>query len=215
MNIKYAVFDMDGTLLDTMYYWRNIYPKFVEMTGYESTVDQKTLDEIQNKTTLKALQYLAENFDCEATRKITESVVYDVMEEYYKSVTGPRIGVFEALEGLKAKNIPMCIISATPTRLVKKALKNAKIEKYFDFILSPDDYPKCKNDPEIFRAAARKFNCDVTELTLFEDALYSMRTAKQLGIKIIAIKEKYELRHLEEIEKTADTVLNDFTEFII
>ena len=97
----------------------------------------------------------------------------------------------EFLEKLKASGAVICMISATPSNLVEKALELCGLRKYFDFIISAEDRKTGKYKPYIFLEAAARMNCDISECTLFEDAIYSLRTGKKLGMKLVAIKDFY------------------------
>ena len=214
VNFKYAVFDMEGTLLDTMDYWRNIVDYYAEMNNLpKPNISEEDAVVAAHLTTYKKIRYIKERYSDEAVKRVTTDDVFDVMEYCYKSGSKPRNGVVEMLETLKQNGIRMCVASATPTYLVEIALKEAGIYDYFEFLLSPTEYPKGKIDPEIFYGAAERFGCDVTEMALFEDTLYSIKTAHSIGMYIIAVYEKYADHLTDKIKSLSDEYYTEFTEF--
>lgn len=214
MKFKYAVFDMDGTLLDTMKYWHDIIPFYAEMKGLPvpAITDEDAIASIHLPYS-ERISYLRERYSDEAIRQIEVDDILKVIGYCYEKYPRPKKGVIEMLETLKKAGVRMCIASATPTRLVELALKQSGIRDYFEFILSPDDYPKGKFTPDIFLGIAERFGCDVTEEVLFEDTLYSIKTAKSLGIKTVAVSDDYCTSSKEEMMSAADIYLEDFSEF--
>lgn len=205
---------MDGTLLDSMKYWRNVFPIYAELNGIaDADVSEELIRKTENMPTNDAVKYLKQHCDSEVIRRIDKQTVFDVMRECYLHRTTLREGVPETLKTLKDKDVRMCCISATPTYLVRLALKVCGIYEYFDFILSPDEYPSGKATPDIFQGAADRFGCRLTDLVLFDDALYSLQTAHSVGIHTVAVREKYSEWHMDEIKLVADEFYNEFTEF--
>lgn len=213
MDFKYVAFDMDGTLTDTMKYWRNIVPNYVEMKGLDKVeISDDIYEQSNNMTVYNGLQFLKDNINNEIINNIGDAETFETMEYCYINKTELRPGVKDYLDRLKANNARLCCISATPTRLVKIALEKVNILDYFDFILSPDEYPNGKATADIFFGAAQRFGCNVTDLALFDDAYYSLNTAKSIGIYCVGIKEKYEECNLERIKQITDEFYNEFTE---
>ncbi len=215
MKFKYAAFDMDGTLLDTMDYWRDVVRFYAEMHGLpEPILTDEDAVEASHLSTYKKIAYLKERYgDQEAVKRISNEDVFGVMEHFYKNAPRIRQGVIEMLDNLKANGVRMCVASATPSYLINIALSSAGLTDFFEFVLSPDEYPKGKSDPKIFHGVAEKFGCNVTEMALFEDTLYSIKTAHSLGMYIIAVRDKYSAHRADEIKKYSNEYYNEFTEY--
>lgn len=216
MKYKYAAFDMDGTLLDTMDYWRNIVEYYAQMVNLPKPVfSEEDIVIASHSPTFKQIEYLKERYSDEAVRRITAEDVFDVLEYCYKTETKVKNGVIAMLDALKQNGIRMCVVSATPSYLIEIALKKAGIFDYFEFVLSPTEYPKGKQDPEIFYGVASRFGCDVKEIALFEDMLYSIKTASSIGMYIVAVKEKYAEHFTDEIKFLSNEYYDEFTDFKI
>lgn len=200
MDKKYVAFDLDGTLLDSMKYWRTAIAQTLENRGLGDQM--KDLIALSPTLSVKyCLRLLREKYPNIA---LDYTDILSVLERNYKEDVQPKPGVLQLFDRLKAKNTRMCIISTTPTRLVKIALDRHNLLDYFDFILTSDDYPKDKSDPEIFREAARRFGCATEDMAFYEDALYSIKTAKSLGIYVVGVEDRYQFDRRPEIIALSD-----------
>ena len=214
MKFKYELLDMDGTLLDTMPYWRNLIPIFAKINGLEAPqLDEKILNHAEQMETYDGIAYLKKISKNEAIQKFQPNDAFTVMEYCYKNHSETIAGVLETLKRFKNNGIRMCCASATPTRLVEIALKNTGIREYFDFILSPDDYPKVKTSPELFEGAAKRFGCELKEMALFDDAVYNLRTSSKLGLYTVGVEERYSLVYKDEIKAICNEYITSLAKF--
>lgn len=205
---------MDGTLLNTMKYWRNPVKLYAELKSISAPfLSDELLDIAGDMPTYKGIAYLREHSSDPLVHSITPENVLEVLEHYYFHAPECCNGVPELLEHLKQNGVKMCCASATPTKLVDMALEKAGIRQYFDFIITTDEYPRGKASPEIFIGAAERFGCKATDMALFEDAYYSMKTAKELGIYIVAVEEKYAAPKRAEIKSIADVYVKTLRDF--
>ncbi len=213
MKFKYAIFDMDGTLLDTMKYWRDSVGYYAEIKGLpKPQISDDILDVAFDMPTNDGLKYLRQHSSDPLVHTLTRDNIYEVIEYFYFNEPSPFDGIAEVLHVLKSYGVKLCCASATPTKLVRMALDRANLLPFFDFIVTTDDYPQGKSSPEIFEGIADSFGCKPNEMALFEDALYSMKTAKKLGLYVIAIENKF-ATNKKEIKKTADLYLENFFEY--
>ncbi len=214
MKFKYAAFDMDGTLLDTMKYWRNSVCYYAEIKGLpKPQIDDDILNVAFDMPTYKGLEYLRQNTSDPLVHAMTPENVYEVMEFFYYNEPCPIDGVTEVLYNLKDHGVRLCCASATPTRLVEMALDRANLRVFFDFIVTTDDYPKGKTDPAIFHGIAERFGCKTSEIALFEDALYSIKTAKEAGLYVIAKEDRFAKAKRNEIIKASDVYLEEYFDY--
>ena len=193
MKIKHAIFDMDGTVTDSNGVWADAVFGYIDNHAPYKREDIPDIffSEIILGGTMESLVYLRDTMgDTTDFGKIINIIMKNV-EIGYDTPQMPKKGVVEFLEKLKASGADICMISATPSNLVEKALELCGLRKYFDFIISAEDRKTGKDKPYIFLEAAARMNCDISECTLFEDAVYSLRTGKKLGMKLVAIKDFY------------------------
>lgn len=197
MNFRCVAFDMDGTLTDTMPFWRRAVVELAEERGV--VLPEEVLPRVLNCSCEDCLATLKELYPDSAVATLTIEDIMNYMERCYREKTVLCKGAAAYVKRFHDAGLPLCIISATPRRLVKIALEQVGLYEYFSFVLTPEDFPRGKEDPAIFREAARRFGFDVTEMALVDDALYSLRTAKSLGIYCIGTADAAQQARTEKI----------------
>lgn len=209
-KFKAAIFDMDGTLLDSMYIWRHIAPVYLKKNNIplpEDMTGEMTIMGIGS-----VADFLLEKFHFDMSREELLAGLWEVMEEYYRTEAVLKPGAADMLKKLHERNIPTLLFSATPEHILHSVLTRLDIKKYFSCgLLSCAAIKQSKHEPEAFMTAARHLGVHWEDVMIFEDAWYAASTAKRAGftLGIVADREEYkteEMRQLADfyIEKSWD-----------
>ena len=208
MNKKYCIFDMDGTIADSMGHWKNLEREFLIEKGIAEP--DETLKEIQHMTIPAAMEFFINRFGFEGTVDSLTEEFNELMAEHYRNDIDIKPGAREYLEKLRANGAKMCIASATSTPLVKIALNRMGISDYFDFTLSCVDVGSSKDRPDVFLEAARRLGGAPEETAVFEDSLVASVSAKGAGFYVVGIYDKYSEHNWPAICELADELIEDW-----
>ncbi len=207
-STKGAIFDMDGTLLDSMYIWQSAGKNYLKSIGIEPRPDLN--DHFLNKSLQQACTYLKEAYDLSLSVEEIMAGVNKSIETIYFTEVEKKEGVEEYLKKLEARGIPMCIASATDEYLVDGVLRRTGLRKYFKKIFTCTGVGAGKNQPLIFQECAEFLGTEVCETMVFEDALYAAKTAKEAGFLLTAVYDEAEQDNQEALKAIADQYIYDF-----
>lgn len=209
MNKPFAIFDMDGTLVDSMGYWRNMEREFLLSRGITDNLDE-ILEVTKPMTLEESSAYFSQHcgIDCTPERLMEE--VQAIMAEHYRSDVQLKPGVREYLDRLQQRGIPMCVASATAKPLVELCLESLELTHYFRFILSCVEVGAGKNRPDVFLEAARRLGAAPSDCAVYEDAIYAARSAHAAGFHVIAVKDAHNSSCWEELTELADEIITDW-----
>ncbi|MBR3228131.1 MAG: HAD family phosphatase [Erysipelotrichaceae bacterium] len=208
---KCIFFDFDGTLVDSMPYWERSFKDQLKDRGIEA--DGNLLMEMSFMNMYDSTQYVINKFHLDASVDELVEEKKGKMRYYYSNEVPLREGVFELLKDLKANGIMTVITTVSSETLIRDSLKRLGIEEYIDGIFSLDDVPYPKTDDRYFIEACRKFSVQKEDVVMFDDSYPALKTAKDFGMKTLAVYEKYSALNWEKILNTADWHLDSFTEW--
>lgn len=213
MNKRYAIFDMDGTLVDSMGYWRNMEREFLTGRGITENLDE-ILEATKPMTLEESSAYFSRHcgIDCSPEQLVEE--VQAIMAEHYRSDVQVKPGVRAYLENLRQRGVPMCVASATAKPLVELCLETLGLSGCFQFILSCVEVGAGKNQPDVFLEAARLLGAEPADCAVFEDAIYAVRSAHAAGFHVVAVKDAHNASCWEELTQLADEVIEDWQDQI-
>lgn len=209
-EIKGAIFDLDGTIIDSMPMWYSLYGNYIMEAKIEPT--QELLDFLRHASIPMAAERFAREFNLGTEVEIEEKL-YSHVADYYKNRATLRPNVDKFIKSLYNHGVKMCVATATESGHAKNALKHTGLLDYFDDVLSCKDLGIEKNKPDIYYAAMNRLGVEQGEVEIFEDALHAVETAKSAGFYVVAIYEQNVENH-ERVEELADKYIYDYKELL-
>lgn len=200
---KLHIFDMDGTILDSMPMWSTIASDYLD--SYDIPHDDDVNKLIEAYTLENAAKYFIE-LGLDKTIDDIIKDIYDFSFNKYKNEIPAKPDMAELLKKLHETGETIILLSASPVQCAVAAFKRLNILEYFDKLFSCQDFETDKTVPETFINVAASLGFKPEDVIVYEDALYSIRSAKAAGCKTVAIYDDFARNEWDEILKTADEI---------
>ena len=182
--MNYSIFDVDGTILDSMEVWNTLASQYVQSLGM---VPEKNLDEIVSDMSLEqSATYLKNHYKINKQEERIISEVLNFISDFYEYEVNLMPGFKEFISHYDSINV---IGTSCDEELVKIALNRLAVLNYFEDIITCSKVNKSKNGPDFYLACAQVLNQRPEDIVVFEDADYCIDVARKIGFKVIKIKD--------------------------
>lgn len=209
-RIKAALFDVDGTLTDSMYIWDSADEMLLKRhnltppPGLKEAVDALTLRQ--------TAVYFNEHFGLHDTPEETMEEICKMVEDEYFYKVQKKPNIEKALSWLSGHGVAIGIVTASERYHVEAACKRLGIWGYFQKMFTCTEMGLTKHTPEIFERAAKELGALPQETVVFEDAFHAVKTASSGGFWTAAIDDTYNQKYTSQLKETADWFLTDYSQ---
>ena len=210
MDKKFAIFDMDGTLIDSMGFWKNLATEYLTARGV-TEIPAKILERIKPMTMSESAALFQQEFGLTGD---VEAEMNAMMDEHYRKDIPLKPGVREYLENLHCQGVRMCVASATAEHLMESCLTRLDVRQYFEFLLSCETVGAGKRSPLVYQESARRLGTVPGEIAVYEDALYAVQTAKAAGFHVVGVYDDSAADSWQAIEQESDEVILNWEEAV-
>jgi HAD superfamily hydrolase (TIGR01509 family) len=209
--MKGAIFDLDGTLINSMIIWGDMWKQFLIDAQIE-VPDRfvQIITPLGADGTATYLQNLGLNKPKEEILKELGLRMYDA----YANRILAKPFVAEYLQSLKEKGIPMGVLTATPQVLARPCLERLGLYHYFDFSLSCDDLNLSKSKPEIYGIVCEKLGVAPANEAFFDDNITALRAVKEAGLIAVGVYDSTSESDRETITQFVDRYIESFEEML-
>lgn len=208
--IKGIIFDMDGTLLDSLDAWvdiGNTYLRSINIAG-----DPQLDERMKDMSLQQGASYIKENFHLKQSVDEIIQGVHQIIEKKYKEDIPLFPGVQSFLEKCYQKGLIMCVLTASSSRLAKIALERLHVLHYFQDVYSCQTIGYPKSDTRCYLETIKLLGIDTSECIVIEDALYAIQSATQAGLRVKAIQNKENQKHWGKICQLTQETYQSFEE---
>lgn len=208
--LKGAIFDFDGTLVDSMAVWDTIGADYLRSLGIRPKEPPDRA--FQTFSLAEAAEYYRANYGIAHSVGEIIGGVNERIKESYRTKVALKKGVAGYLAYLHSRGVTMCIATLSDKELVKDTVLCLGISDFFSEIFACSETNK--TEPDIYRRALSYLGTKKAETYVFEDAFYAAETAKKDGFPVVGINDAFEPNQ-EELKRIADVYVQDFSDPIL
>lgn len=208
---KAAIFDLDGTLVDSMWMWRQIDIEYLGKFGLTLPCDLQS--KIEGMSFTETARYMKERFQIpDSIEQMKEDWNHMAWDKYMNEVP-LKPGVSEFLKECKIRDIKLGIATSNSRELVETIADVHGLHDYFSCIMTGCDVPNGKPSPDIYLAVADNLNISPKDCIVFEDIIPGIMAGKNAGMQVCAVEDLYSLSSRNEKMELADYYIEDYYDY--
>lgn len=209
-NIKAAIFDLDGTLADSMWIWKEIDIRFLRSRGLAMPEDLQR--QIEGLSMRETAVYFRRRFHLPDTEEALMREWNEMAFTTYSSEISLKPGAKDLLEALKKRGIAAGIATSNSPELTGAFLKAAGIRELLDCVVTANEVKRGKPAPDVYLLAKEKLGVRAADCLVFEDILAGIEAGKAAGMKVCAVYDDYSRDVDERKRQMADYYIRNFLE---
>ena len=211
-DIKVALFDVDGTIIDSMPIWYECTTNFLISKNID--VPDNLMKTISTMSFNNAIAYLKEKFNLyESIEEIKKQVDENVINKYTYEVSAKK-SIKEFIDYLKSLNIKCYVLTAGLRKYFMPCFNRLGLVEYFDDIWTSEDFKLNKNDELIYKEISRQIKFKPSDIIFFDDSIRALRAAKLAGLHVVGVFDENSKDDKENILNFADGYINNFEELM-
>ena len=207
-----VIFDLDGSLVDSMWIWKQIDIDYLGRFGHE--LPPTLQDEIGGMSFYETAVYIKKRFDLPCELEDMMQDWNDMAREKYMNEVPLKEGVFEFLQECKKRNIKLGIASSNSRELVNGVLETLGVFDYFDYTLTGSEAKRGKPAPDIYLAVAKELSVNPENCLVFEDIVPGIMAGKSAGMTVIAVEDDHSKYQEQEKIELADGFIRNYYELL-
>ena len=210
-----AIFDVDGTLFDSMQIWNDAGERYLMSLGIKAEPDLGKI--MFSMSMVQGAEYLKERYALQFDTDEIIDGINSTIQDFYDNQVLLKRGVKQFLSEMRKCDIKITAATSSDRRLIEKAMDRLEILTFFDRIFTCSEVGTGKSKPDIYLAANQYMDTDISDTWVFEDAYHAIQTAKNAGFRIAGVYDASSMEVQKEIRKISDIYLydlDDFTAFV-
>lgn len=206
-----AIFDVDGTLLDSMQIWNDAGERYLMNLDIKAEPDLGKIMFSMNM--VQGAEYLKERYALQFDTDEIINGINSTIQDFYDNQVSLKRGVKQFLSEMRNCDIKITAATSSDRRLIEKAMDRLEILTFFNRIFTCSEVGTGKSKPDIYYAANQYMDTEISNTWVFEDAYYAIKTVKNAGFRIAGVYDAYSMEIQKEIREISDIYLYDLTDF--
>ena len=210
-DFRAAVFDLDGTLFDSMPFWNELDARFLKRRGVD-TVPEDYLLAIAHLGAAETANYTIKRFGLDATPEELMTEWHNDAVRFYSEEVSLKEGAEDYLRMLHGKGVKLAVATASSSDIYMPALERCGIKELFCAFAEVGECRRRKGFPDVYELACSRMGASAAETVVFEDICIAVKGAKAGGFRTVGVYDETSARDAELIKAEADEYITGFSE---